>query len=421
MNDIFALVAILFLILVSGFFSASETSMMALNRYRLKHRAKSSKPARRAMKLLERPDRLLGMILIGNTFANILVSSIATLVAQHYFGTAGVAISTVVLTLVIILFAEIMPKTFAAVESERCAMPATIILVPLLKLIYPLVWCLNTITNNVLKLLGVRVGEHQVNDPLTNEELKSVVHASAEHIQENKHMLLGVLDLEQATVKDAMLPRQSIYGIDLEAPWSDILAKLCASPYSKLPVYRGDIDHVLGFLAIRKLINFKMDQNEPHQALEKLLNTPYFVPETTTLQKQLVNFQKNAEHMAMVVDEYGDIQGLVTVEDILEEIVGEFTSVDQHSAHIHTRKCEDGSCIVNGSMTLRDLHRDLGLDLPTRGAKTLSGLLVAYLDQIPDPMTCVKINGYPMEILAVDDTSVQSVQIFKRQLPKSEM
>ena len=420
MNDIFSIVAILLLVLVSGFFSASETSMMALNRYRLKHRAKDSKPARRAIKLLERPDRLLGMILVGNTFANILVSSIATLVAQHYFGAVGVAISTVILALIIILFAEIMPKTFAAVEPERFAMPATIILALLLRLIYPLVWCLNTITNAMLKLLGVKVGEHQLNDPFTNEELKSVVHASAEHIQENKHMLLGVLDLEQATVKDAMLPRQSVYGIDLDETWAEVFAKICASPYSKLPVYRGDIDHVLGFLAIKKLINFKMDHSDPRQELEKLLNTPYFVPETTTLQRQLVNFQKKSEHMAMVVDEYGDIQGLVTVEDILEEIVGEFTSLDQHSAHIHTRRCEDGSCIVNGSMTLRDLHRDLGLDLPTRGAKTLSGLLVAYLDQIPDPLTCVKINGYPMEILVVDETSVQSVQIFTRQVPKSE-
>lgn len=413
--DFLAFACIILLILISGFFSASETSMMALNRYRLKHKAKKSKAARRAIKLLERPDRLLGTILVGNTFANILVSSIATVVAQHYFGAAGVAVTTVSLTLIIILFAEIMPKTFAAIEPERFAMPATLILTFLLKLIYPLVFLLNSITNSILRIFGVRVSQHKLNDPLTAEELKSVVYASAENIQEHKHMLLGVLDLEKATVRDAMLPRQDIYGLDLDLTWSEIFAKICASPYSKLPVYRGDISQVIGFLAIKKLINFSMDNKNPHEELTKLINPPYFIPETTNLQKQLINFQKNSEHMALVVDEYGDIQGLVTVEDILEEIVGEFTSLDQHSAHIHTRKLEDGSYIVDGSMTLRDLHRDLGLDLPTRSAaKTLSGLLVAHLDEIPRPLTCVKINAYPMEVLSVDETSIQSVRIYPR-------
>lgn len=412
--DILALICIVLLILISGFFSASETSMMALNRYRLKYHAKTSKAARRAIKLLERPDRLLGTILVGNTFANILVSSIATLLAQHYFGAVGVAICTVVLTLIIILFAEIMPKTFAAVEPERFAMPATSLLIMLLKMTYPLVWLLNSITNGVLKLFGVRIGQHRLGDPLTAEELKSVVHASAENIREHKHMLLGVLDLEKATVKDAMLPRQNIYGLDLEAPWSENFARICASPYSKLPVYRGDIDHLVGVLAIKKLVNFAMDHKNPQDELIKLLVQPYFIPETTNLKRQLINFQKNSEHMAFVVDEYGDIQGLVTVEDILEEIVGEFTSFDQHSAHIHTRKLEDGSYILDGAMTLRDLYRDVGLDLPSSSAKTLSGLLVTYLDEIPRPQTCIKINGYPIEVLSVDETSIQTVRIYPR-------
>lgn len=405
---------IIILILISGFFSASETSMMALNRYRLKNKAKKSKAARRAIKLLERPDRLLGAILVGNTFANILVSSIATVVAEHYFGNLGVAISTVTLTLIIILFAEIMPKTFAALEPERFALPATGILMLLLKMVYPLVWFLNMITNNVLRLFGVNVSQRKLTDPLTAEELKGVVHASSEHIRDHKNMLLGVLDLETATVKDAMLPRHSVYGIDLDGPWSEIFNKICSSPYSKIPVYRDDINHVVGFLAIKKLINFSMENKNPHEELAKLVNPPYFIPETTNLQKQLINFQKNAEHMALVVDEYGDIQGLVTVEDILEEIVGEFTSFDQHSAHIHTRKLDDGSYVVDGAMTLRDLQRDLGLDLPAGTMKTLSGLLVTYLDKIPEVHTRLEIAGYPMEILSVDETSIRSVRIYPK-------
>jgi Mg2+/Co2+ transporter CorB len=405
---------ILALILISGFFSASETSMMALNRYRLKNRAKKSRAARRAIKLLERPDRLLATILVGNTFANILASSVMTIVAAHYFGNVGVAVSTICLTLIIILFAEIMPKTFAAIEPERLAMPATGILTFLQRLVYPLVWFLNVITNNILKIFGVRVGYRKLADPLTAEELKGVVHASSEHIRAHKNMLLGVLDLELATVKDAMLPRQSIYGINLDDPWQEIYAKICNSPYSKLPVYREDINHVVGYLAIKKLINVGLEHKDPHEELEKLVSPPYFIPETTSLQKQLSNFQKSAEHMALVVDEYGDIQGLVTVEDILEEIVGDFASFDQHSPHTRTQKLENGSYIVDGGMTLRDLHRDLGLNLPTGAMKTLSGLIVTYLDKIPDLHTRVEIAGYLMEVLSVDETSIQSVRIYPK-------
>lgn len=406
---------ILILILISGFFSASETSMMSLNRYRLKHLSGKSRPAKRAMRLLERPDRLLGMILVGNTFANILVSSLTTIVAVHFFGDVGVAVSTVVLTFIILLFAEILPKTFAAIQPERLAFPATAILSVLLILTYPLVWILNVITNTILKFLGVHIHGRHLVDPLTPEELKSVVQASSEKMQDHKHMLLSVLDLEKMTVKDAMIPRQMIYGLNLEDEWTAIYEKICASPFSKLPVYRGDVDAIVGILSVKKLLGFSIEGLDPKQELEKIIAAPYFVPETTSLQKQLINFQKNSEHMALVVDEYGDIQGLVTVEDILEEIVGEFTNLSQPSAHIHTRKLEDGSVIVDASMTLRDLHRDLGLDLPlNRHAKTLSGLLLQQLDAIPGANTCVQVESYPMEILTVDDNSIKSVRIYPK-------
>jgi Mg2+/Co2+ transporter CorB len=410
---ILAFLSIFILILIAGFFSASETSMMSLNRYRLKHRAKKSKAARRAIKLLERPDRLLGMILIGNTFANILVSSITTILAQHYFGDFGVAVSTVSLTFIIILFAEILPKTFAAIQPERLAMPATLILTGLLKVTYPIVLLVNVITNTILMGFGVRVHQHRLTDPLTAEELKSVVQASGEHIEAHKNMLLGILDLEKATIKDVMLPRQNIYGLNLEEPWDKLFEKIYTSPYSKLPVYRGDIGHVIGILSIKKLINFSSTTKNPVGELEKLITQPYFVPETTNLKNQMVNFQKNSEKIALVVDEYGDIQGLVTLEDILEEIVGEFTSFNQPSAKLQIQKNENGCYTVDAAISLRDLHRDLGIELPSEGeAKTLGGLLVLYLDGIPKPHTCLKLGNYPIEILSVDATTILSVRIF---------
>ena len=412
MTIIFSVLAIGVLILASAFFSASETSLMALNRYRLKHLAKKSASAKRAEHLLTRPDRLLGMILIGNTFANILVSSIATLEASRYFGDVGVLVLTLILTLVVLLFSEIMPKTLAALQPERLAFKVSGVLTFLLKLLSPLVWLLNIIANGILRLLGVDVRAHKINDPLTAEELKSVVHASSEHIEAHKHMLLGVLELEQASVKDAMLPRQSIVGLDLETSWVELLHKIHHSAYSKLPVYRTEVNNIVGILELKKLIGLSFDANEGPQALEALLSPAYFIPETISLHQQLLNFKQNAKQMALVVDEYGDLQGLVTVEDILEEIVGEFASVTQPSVHAHTCKLEDGSYIVDGAMTLRDLNRDLNLELPLQGPKTLSGLLVTHLDAIPEANACVEIAGYPMEILALDETSVKSVRIF---------
>jgi Mg2+/Co2+ transporter CorB len=419
--DLILFLSVLILLLISSFFSGSETSMMALNRYRLRHLAKKSPAARRAELLLQRPDRLLGVILIGNTFSNILASALATVLATHWFGDVGVAVATLILTLFVLLFAEILPKTLAATQPERLALPATWLLQGLQKLLYPLVWSLSAITKGMLRLFGVHLPDHNHIDALTPEELRSVVHASGSGLTgQHKNMLLGVLDLEHATVADAMLPRQSVQGIDLNDGWLKILDYLRTTPFSKLPVYRDNIDHVVGILHLRRLIGFTESTPQPIMALERLLFPPYFVPETTTLQQQLINFQNHSEHMALVVDEYGDIQGLVTVEDILEEIVGEFTNFSQPSAHIHTHKQTDGSVMVNGSMTLRDLNRDLHLHLPTNGPKTLSGLVVEYLEDIPQAATCVKINGYPIEILQVKDNAVKKAKIHPHINPAEE-
>lgn len=403
---------IIVLVIASSFFSGSETSMMALNRYRLHHLAKKSRAAKRAEILLKRPDRLLSVVLIGNTISNILSSAIATLLAQKMWGDVGVAAVTVILTFIILLFSEALPKTLAAIHPERMAFPATWPLKILLKVLHPLIWTLGLFTNGILRLFGVSLSDRKEVDPLTSDELRSVVHASGDVLEgQHKNMLLGVLDLERETVKDAMLPRQNILGINLSDEWDVILNELKASPYSKLPVYRDSIDQVIGILFLRKMINFPETEN-PQAALEKLLDPPYFIPETTTLQRQLINFQAHSEHMALVVDEYGDIQGLVTVEDILEEIVGEFTNLSQPSAHKQTRKFEDGSVIVDGAMTIRDLNRDLDLNLPTEGARTLSGLIVEYLDAMPIVGLSLKVNDYPIEILEVDDNAVKFAKIY---------
>ncbi len=412
MINIVLLGIVLGLIVISSFFSGSETGMMALNRYRLRHLAKKSRAAKRAENLLKRPDRLLGVILIGNTFANILASSLATIVASRLFGDAGVVAVTIILTLLILLFSEILPKTLAALRPEAFAFPATLPLRILQTLLYPLVFLLNGIVNSILRVFGVNVKDRKALDPLTSEELRSVVRASGHALNgTHKNMLLGVLDLEHATVQDAMLPRQSIVGIDLDDPWSDILTQLKTTSFSKLPVYRDSIDHVLGILHVRKVINLPMEVENPLPILETLLDPPYFIPETTSLQQQLIQFQQHSTHLALVVDEYGDIQGLVTAQDILEEIVGEFTDFSQPSAHLHTRELKDGSTLVDASMTIRDLNRDLNLSLPTDGPKTLSGLIVEYLEAIPTPHTSIKIQGYPIEILAVKGNAVRKAKI----------
>lgn len=410
---------VLALVVVSSFFSGAETSMMALNRYRLRHLAKKSHAARRAEALLKRPDRLLAVILIGNTFANILASALATILAQRLFGDFGVAMSTVVLTVFILLFSEVLPKTIAALQPERLAFPATLILKILQSLMYPFIYLLSAVTNAILRVFGIHVSDKKAMDPLTSDELRSVLLASGKSLTgEHKNMLLGVLDLERATVLDAMLPRQNIKGIDLNDSWQSIFKQLKTSPYSKLPVYRDNIDHVVGILHVRHVIGLDL-KTAPREILQKVLVEPYFIPETTSLQQQLVNFQQRSEHMGLVVDEYGDIQGLVTVEDILEEIVGEFNNLSQPSVHTETQKLEDGSFIVNGSMTIRDLNRNLDTRFSTHGPKTLSGLITEYLEAMPVAHIAVKIKDYPIEILEVDDNAVKKARLYPR-LPRME-
>jgi len=400
------------LVALSAFFSGSETAMMSLNRYRLRNLAeKRHRGALRAQALLKRPDRLIGLILIGNNFVNILASSIATVIALRLWGEAGIAIAAGLLTLVVLIFAEVAPKTLAALHPEKLAFPATLVLSLLLKGLYPLVWVVNGMANGVLRLAGVTPGGHGPSQSLSIEELRTVVNEAGALIpRRHQEMLMGILDLEKVTVEDIMVPRNEIVGIDLEDEWETIQEQLSSAQHTRLPVYRDNIDDVVGFLHVRKVLALLGRTQFDRAALEALVREPYFVPEGTPLHNQLLNFQRNRRRIGLVVDEYGDIQGLVTLEDILEEVIGEFTTdVAASSRDIHPQ--EDGSLLVDASVTLRELNRLVGLDLPTDGPKTLNGLIIEYLETIPEPGTSLKLSGYPLEILQTTGNAVKTVRI----------
>lgn len=418
MNDIplsVLFIALAVLIVCSGFFSGSETGLMTLNRYRLRHLANvGHKGALRASKLLARPDRLIGLILLGNNFVNILASSIATIIALRLLGEAGIAIAAVVLTLVILIFAEVAPKTLAALHPERIAYPATLVLAPLLKLLYPLVWAVNGVANLFLKPFGVSDLDPS-QQSLSPEELRTVVLEAGIMIpKRHRAMLLSILDLEAVTVNDIMVPRSEVTGIDLEDDWDAIVAQLTHSNYTRLLVYRGNIDHVVGFLHLRKVVTLLIKKpNCGREDLEGLIREPYFIPEGTTLHTQLLNFQQQHQRIGLVVDEYGDVLGLVTLEDILEEIVGEFTT-DPLAMGRNIIQQGDGSYLVDGSATIRTLNRTLNWQLPTGGPKTLNGLIMEYLEAIPEPGTSLLLAGHPVEIVKTSGNRVKTVLIRPR-------
>ncbi len=398
------------LILLSGFFSSSETGMMSLNRYRLKHlRKQNHKGARRASKLLDRPDRLIGLILIGNNLVNILASAIATVIAIRLWGDAGIAVATIVLTLVILVFAEITPKTIAALHPERVAFPASIILLPLMKLMYPVVWTVNSVTNGLLRLLGVDPAATK-EEHVSSEELRTIVtEAGALIPPRHRGMLLNILDLEEVSVDDVMVPRNDVYGIDLDDSDEDILRCIQASNHTRLPVWRDDINNIVGVLHMRNISRIIDRQGLDRDALEREMDKPYFIPESTPLHTQLLHFQKNKLRLAIVVDEYGEVMGIVALEDILEEIVGEFTSrMSDGSDAIFAQR--DGSYIIAGNANLRDVNKALNWELPTDGPKTLSGLVLEYLESFPDGNVGLAIAGYRLEILELQGNVVQAVR-----------
>ncbi|GLO61842.1 hemolysin [Vibrio sp. MACH09] len=402
------------LIVISGYFSGSETGMMSLNRYRLKHlSSQGHKGAKRVEKLLSRPDRLIGLILIGNNLVNILASAIATILGMRLYGDLGVAIATGLLTLVVLVFAEVTPKTLAALYPERVSFISSIVLNVLMKLLAPLVLLVNLITNTVLRLIGIKA-THGTEDPLSSDELRTVVNEAGGLIpRRHQDMLISILDLENVTVNDIMVPRNEITGIDINDDWKSIVRQLTHSPHGKIVLYRDQIDEVVGMLRLRESYRLMLEKNEfTKETLLRAADEVYFIPEATPLNVQLLKFQRNKERIGLIVDEYGDIIGLITLEDILEEIVGEFTTSITPSLSEEITPQSDGSFLIEGSANIRDINKGLQWDLPTDGPRTLNGLILEYLEDIPESKLSIEIEQHQMEIVDFTENKISLVKVF---------
>jgi Mg2+/Co2+ transporter CorB len=405
------------LILLSGFFSSSETGLMAINKYRLRHLAnKGHRGAKLAQKLLRKPDRLIGLILLGNNLVNILAASIATVIGIRLFGANGVWIASLILTVVILIFAEVAPKTVAAVNPERIAFPASFPLYILLKILSPVVWLVNGLANLVLKPFRVRTNIDLI-EHLNREELRTLVKEGGEQIpDDHQRMLVNILDLEQATVEDVMIPRQDIVGIDLNDDWEEILTQLTQTVYTRMPVFRENIDEIEGLLHIRTVIAKLALGGLTFGDLTRSVQKPYFIPEGTALTQQLLEFQRRERRMGLVVDEYGDIQGLVTLDDILEEIVGEYTAESRAKTR-DIRLLDDGNYLVRGTISIRTLNRNMNWNLPEHEASTLNGLLLEQLGDIPSGKASIRVGPHIMTVLEIKDNMIGKVLIKPERAP----
>lgn len=386
---------------------------MALNRYRLRHLARNGhKGAIRAQKLLEQPDRLIGLILLGNNFVNILASAIATVIGLRMFGDSGIAIATGVLTLTVLIFAEVAPKTAAAVYPERIAFPAAFVYSFLINPMRPILRLINLVANGLLNLIGLHP-DKAIQHSLSQDELHTVVRDSGKRLPElHRSMLLSVLELGQANVEDIMIPRAEIIGIDLNADSSEIIRQLTTAPFSRLPVFDGSVEHTLGIVNVREMVAPLSEGHLNHAELKRHLHEPYYVPEGTPLPTQLLNFQRQKRRSALVVDEYGDIQGLVTLEDILEEIVGEFTTSPDSGHHGITTLARD-RYLVRGNIPVREINRELQLNLPTEDASTLNGLIVERLEALPSVGSVVELPNARIEVKTVRKRSVETAEIVR--------
>ena len=405
--------ALALLLLFAAFFAGSETALMSLNRYRLRHQANAgNRGARLAQSLLAQPDRLIGLILLLSTIVNVAAPMLVGFIALRLGGEFLVAGAAATLTLVLLIFCEVAPKTYAALHPERLALPASYIYTPLLSMLYPFVWATNLLANGVLRLLGV--SQQQASNSLNSEELRTVV-AEAGALIPHRHqqMLVSILDLENATVEDIMVPRIEIVGIDVGDDWDKVLEQLRQSQHTRLPVYEGEIDQIIGVLHMKRVVHELARGRLERDGLIEAANArdTYFVPSGTTLNTQLLNFQRDKRRMAFVVDEYGDIQGLVTLEDILEEIVGEFTTDPATMMHKDLHREADGSFVANASTSIRALNRSMRWNLPTNGPKTLNGLIVEFLETIPEPGTTLKLADYMLEVLQTGENAVKTVRI----------
>ncbi len=404
-------IGLFLLIIISGFFSCSETGMMATNRYRLQHEAESGdKRAKQILALLQRPDRLLGVILIGNTFANIFASTLATIIAIDLYGESSAFVASIILTFVVLVFSEVAPKTVAAFYPEQAAALVYFPLRWLLRIAYPLVWLINVIANGLLRLIGIDVKGAKLT-PLSREELRTMVHTSSKDIpSQDRSMLLGVFDLKQITVEEIMVPRGDILGIDLDDDLREIVKQLHGIQHTRIPVFQGNIDNTYGVLHVRDVLPLINQPNFNKKQIKKNLRQVHFVPENVDLKQQLMRFQKIKNRMALVVDEYGKVKGLVTLDNILEEIVGAFTTdIVENTQEIIPQK--DGSYVIDGSASLRDINRELHTSFIVGEAKTVNGLIVEHLGSIPKPGLSFEINGHTVEILQVKHNLVKLIRL----------
>lgn len=404
--------SIILLVILSAYFSGSETALMALNRYRLKHLSNSGhRGARLASRLLERQDRLLSVILIGNNFVNFSAASIATVIAIRILGESGVAVAPVICTFVFLIFAEVAPKTIAAAHPEKVALPSSYILQVLLWIFYPLVWLVNAFANGLLWMLGIHHKDGK-DDHLSKEELRTVVFEGSKIADHPQNMMLGVLDLDKVTVNDIMVPRTEIIGLDIDDELSEIVSQIRSAQHTRMPVFREDIDKIIGVLHLRNAAKFLTADELTKAAILQETDEPYFVQENTPLQTQLFNFQQQKQRIAFVVDEYGDIEGIVTIEDILEEIVGEFTS-DLAAMSIDIHPQEDGSFVIDGGTHIRLINRSLNWTLPQNGPKTLSGLITEHLESIPDTNVSMVIGQFRIEVMQIQDNMIKNAKLSK--------
>ena len=394
--------------------------MMSLNRYRLKHLVKENdKGAIRADKLLKRPDRLLGVILIGNNFVNILAASLTTVLCLNLFGDSGVVIGSIVLTLIILVFAEITPKTFAALNSEKVALPASLILKYLQKILRPLVLFVNFFSNFFMRLLGTK--ETTINEDLSPEELKSVLENSGDLIPKKyQDMLISVLELDKVSVDEVMTQRSEVIGIDINQPIENILSNLQNNQKDFLPVYNESLDDLRGVIDLYGITSFLSNEDKSIESLIESLDEAYFIPENTPLSTQLFNFQKNKKTVAVIIDEYGPVKGLVTIKDVLEEIVGELaTDIDRETVEIMEQK--DGSYLIDASIPLRELNKKLNWQLPINGAKTLNGLIIDQVETIPENNIKIEIENYAIETVLIRNNMIKIARVLQIEQEDEEL
>jgi len=409
---IFLLVTLVFLLVLSGFFSGSETGMMAANKIKLKNLSKKSKKsAKRALDLLKKPDQLLSAILVGNNFANILASAIVTIIMLNYFG-GNVLLGSIILTIVILIFSEITPKTMAAIKPESFATRSSFLLKILVYLFRPLIFFTNFISRHILAIFNLNAKDASNNDNLNTEELKTLLEESGELIpKQYRKMLSSVLGMEELVVEDIMIPASEVLGIDIDKNYDEAKKIIQSTEYTRLPVFKESIDSMIGILHLKDSHSF-LELIEQEENIESSLQETYFVSQSTALMKQLREFLSNDKSIALVVDEYGEIQGLISIEDIFKEIVGKFGAAKEDLEKEFV-VLKDKSLITDGNAKIRDLNNFIGWDIHDDSSKTINGLITEFLDQIPQAKLCLEIDGYRFEIIEIDNNFISKIKIKK--------